>query len=242
MLSVFLFLFTFQAKAIVGGEFASLSHPVSRSTVSLNFRGRSFCTGTLISRVHVLTAAHCLTSGRRFQVGFGVTPRRSIFLPVRSVVIHPEYDPNNSKNEPEGPPNDIAIILLDEIAPRGFVPTRLPSRSVVPDEPLLLSGFGIESFNGRRSGRLKLVATKVLRTNELAKEIRFGPTPGRSACRGDSGGPAYVVSENGRLVVVGATSRGLSGQLDPFGDPTGCVGEGFYTDVYAHTNWILNNL
>ena len=73
--------------------------------------------------------------------------------------------------------------------------------------------------------------------NVEGKEVWFGPTPGLSACRGDSGGPMYVkkINENEEeeLFVLGATTG--------WPPTSGCSGAGRYADARAHRDWIIEN-
>ena len=92
-----------------------------------------------------------------------------------------------------------------------------------------MAGFGQTSPNGGGGGTLKTVTTVFDQVQVERKEIWFGPTSGKSACRGDSGGPAYV-SVNGALKVVGATNGGHR--------PPACSGSGRYADARAHREWI----
>ena len=59
------------------------------------------------------------------------------------------------------------------------------------------------------------------------KELEFGEKAYKSACMGDSGGPAFV-RRNNKLVLVGVTSRGSSR----------CDSTGIYTDVRYFGDWI----
>jgi len=225
--------------AIVGGQFATESDLVSVSTVSLTINARSFCTGTLITPVHVITAAHCISPGRQFSISFGLDALSFIPRSVKSVRVHPGY--TGLQVEQGLPVNDIALVRLNRAAPTGFSPATITNEFVNKDDPLILAGFGLTSFFGGNSGRLKFVDTHVQTRLDEQIEFLFGPTPGQSACRGDSGGPAYLVKD-GQLLLAGVTSRGVQGKKDELGRPIGCTGEGFYTDVLGHINWIIENL
>jgi secreted trypsin-like serine protease len=88
-------------------------------------------------------------------------------------------------------------------------------------EALVLAGYGLTSVTGiDRSGTLRRVTTAITALSSTRKEIEFGNNPGRSACMGDSGGPAFVIRA-GILRLVGVTSRG-SPQCDQ---------DGIYTDA-----------
>jgi len=72
-----------------------------------------------------------------------------------------------------------------------------------------------------------VVSSKIQRTVEKRQEIEYGGHQGRSACMGDSGGPAFI-KRNGKLILAGITARGSSE----------CDEEGVETDVRYFHGWI----
>ncbi|MEM7646315.1 MAG: trypsin-like serine protease [Pseudomonadota bacterium] len=218
--------------AIVGGQLSSDSDRHSQSTVGLS----TGCTGTLISSTHVLTAAHCIQPGRPIDIVFGLAFRGSERIAVSDIVVHPGFSGFPSGSTPQNPANqpvhDIAVLKMVADAPDGFLPAVVGYEPLLENgDTLLLAGFGqTNPFTGAGFGRMRFVTTLFNFYNENALEIVFGPTPGQSACRGDSGGPMYIFRDN-QLHVIGVTSRGFSA-LGP------CSGNGNYTDVQAHLNWI----
>lgn len=223
---------------IVGGTEVESSDIVTRSTVALvNSRGQSFCTGTLITRMHVLTAAHCLVNygTRRLYVAFGPKATRGNFAIERLRVAnffktHEEFSPEAMQSLfNREAPADIALVQLSEDAPSAFQPVRLlrATDRLERGETLLLAGFGITGSEERDSGTLRKVTVTLRSVLSSKKELIYGNTPGRSACRGDSGGPAFV-NRGGQLGLVGVTSRG----------PRSCSTNGIYTDARQYRPWI----
>jgi secreted trypsin-like serine protease len=232
----YLLLYSFQSFAIIGGELVFENDLSSLSTVGLS----NGCTGTLIRTDVVMTAAHCLARSQNIEIIFGLSFQAGKRVSVKSIRIHPGYNSTaGGGTTPDSPAtrpiHDIAIIKLSESAPTGFLPVELASgQELVAGDQLFLAGFGQTKATNGTSGRLKQVDTVFNFYNSVALEIVFGPTPGRSACRGDSGGPMYIERE-GRLQVIGVTSRGFSA-LGP------CSGNGNYTEVSAHKNWIEESI
>jgi len=230
------------SQAIVGGSLASIDDAVSKSTVALVGEGGTFCSGTLITDFHIVTAAHCLGGSNELAIGFGISPQNMTLRRVARIKVHELYDPEAMVNFPDQAPHDIALITLAESAPAEATPVEIFLGSLNNGDPLLLAGFGATGFRNRDSGLLRSVTTVFQRELEKSLEFTFGPTPGKSACRGDSGGPAYTFGANGELLLLGATSRGLQGKRDSQGRATGCVGEGFYTRVSQFVDWLNANL
>jgi len=221
-----------EAYGIVGGDFALGTDLVAQSTVGLS----NGCTGTLITDNIIMTAAHCLMAGQEIEVIFGLSFQEGIRVSTTAIAIHPSYSSTAGGGQhPDRPSlrpiHDIALIKLSTFAPTGFLPAPLGSaQDLVNGAELILAGFGQTAAQNGSFGRLKQVRTIFNFYNEDALEVVFGPTPGRSACRGDSGGPMYR-EVGDQIVVIGVTSRG-------FPALGACSGNGNYTEIEAHLNWI----
>jgi len=186
-----------------------------------------FCSGTLISPLHVLTAGHCAeviaiegpTAGT-FELDSGVYTTSAIY-------IHPDFDPETSAN-------DIAILELStpavELPSRVFEGVPLPP---MPGDVLTIVGFGGGGdengtdgiFGVKRSGQVmidEVTATEILWTFDDPEEANSAP--------GDSGGPGFLEIE-GELYVASITSGGTL--------PDAAVGDmAFNTRVDAFADWI----
>lgn len=202
--------------SIIGGVKASASDTVTASTVSLigYYKGTlmSFCTGTLISRNLILTAAHCLANGdENFSVYFGaVLPKKAKsanLLKSSKWIIHPGFDVvSDEEGRPITTKNDVALIKLESEIPffAKPVPVLDENISLAVGDILLLAGYGLvnEIEQSQMAKGLNYVRVPVAKMFESI--IVTDQTNAKGACAGDSGGPAYLETSNG-LVVVGAT-------------------------------------
>lgn len=227
---------------IVGGSLVTAGDPVAQSTVALlQPSGWTFCSGTLIDTRHVVTAGHCVaeyTDDSMF-VYFGLDSSQAPSdstdtIAVAKMTAHPQYNQDAMKQEPaQQPPNDISILELSSDAPQGFVPAAiLPASDALQiGETLELAGFGLTSGDSKdTNGLLREVGVPLASIDSASKEISYGPgANGKGSCNGDSGGPAFV-QRGGKLVLVGATSRG----------DEACTQSGIYTDVRQFTDWLVS--
>jgi secreted trypsin-like serine protease len=223
---------------IVGGSRVSTSDAIAKSTVALVMPdGWQFCTGSLVSAKIVVTASHCLEGYEEnsLYVAFGTVAQNGSYASSRlryatRAVMNPNFDTAAMDLDvATRAPNDIAILVLNAAAPAGYAPVKMlaASDALTVGETLTLAGFGlINAFYGT-SGVLRKVDVKLAKVATAAKEIEYGPSGGKSACMGDSGGPAFV-KRNGKLVLVGVTSRGAGT----------CDADGIYTDVRQFRGWI----
>ncbi|WP_141732954.1 S1 family peptidase [Oligoflexus tunisiensis] len=207
---------------IINGTLAPDGGAIEQSTVALaSSNGQVFCTGTLIHKNFVVSAAHCLANFRgTLYIGFGRSSSEFKFVKATDYEVNPSYTGNFNKNVPA----DISVIELSAPAPAGYNPVAIYKGTVSQGSKLSLAGFGQTDSGG--SGRLYYTSVGV--SGQTSNEITVYQG-GTGACYGDSGGPAYV-SSGSTLQVIGATSRGQQG----------CRGSSIYTNVAYHLNWLRN--
>ena len=180
-----------------------------------------YCSGVLIEKSWVLTAAHCVqsVSAREIQVAVGAYDLSSFSgrrIPVKSIQIHPQYSNTFLSN-------DIALIELSS-------PSTAPTIALFSGQsndntpPSLLGrvvtvlGWGLADRTPTwyYPQKLRQVTLPVV-ADRYCNEIYSNPTTpsqfcagyieGKDACEGDSGGPA-VVQVDDTWVHAGMVSSG----------------------------------
>ena len=188
---------------IVGGkEVTPYSLPWQ---IAFVYRGLNepFCGGTLISDRHILTAAHCTSNWRKYDVIVGEHNITSLEDGTRHSVCrfvdHPSYDSNTFEN-------DFSILHLNQPVKLGAraVPACLPLTTFRGDylanKTLTVSGWGKLSEGGGSPKVLHSVDVPGM-TNEKCNIPELHDeqvldvmlcaglaTGGIDACQGDSGG------------------------------------------------------
>lgn len=184
--------------AIVGGQATSAYPAVGALTQS----GSPFCTGTVVAKRVVVTAAHCLAgmSASRIRFAFGpngFSPQASVG--VSRVVVHPQYDANRIKN-------DIGVLILSSDAPVTPIAINTSMTSSWQGRSLVFVGYGVSNGVTQTGGGTKRVVSipisQVGSTQFAYEDSR------RNTCFGDSGGPAFAQDQNGNLLLAGVTSYG----------------------------------
>jgi len=182
--------------AILSGEQCGVANsPV----VKINLKSPSgssagICTGTVIGRRAVLTAAHCLDDDvGSAQIWFGVVG--TLEIPAAAFHFYPGYSFNA--------PNvfDVGVLLFDEDLPRTPV-SILTSRQAQVGETAIVAGWGRDENSS--TTQLRAGSTKISAVSATYLETLHAP-PSASVCSGDSGGP-ILLQQSGIWTIGGITS------------------------------------
>jgi secreted trypsin-like serine protease len=187
------------AHAINGGV-TGPSDIAAQTVMIVSTRG-AICTGTVIARDLVLTAAHCVQPRGDYAISTG-----GGVIQVARIALHPKYDPHQFETRKPSP--DMAILKLSEPLPARYRAAKLSHETALPKrgEMFVLAGFGFARDGDERSlGTLRSVALpSVGTTGGIMVRVSLGDGGIKGACTGDSGGPAFHGAE--LAGVIGWTS------------------------------------
>lgn len=203
---------------IVGGEVYTGLPAVGMITRS----GSMHCTGTLIEKRKVLTAAHCVDGFSASTLKFAIGP--SMGKIEKSIAVSAtKFHPNWNK---QALINDVGYLTLAEDAPLEPIQVnRLMDQSWI-GKKLFFVGYGVD--NGTSQSGAGTKRSVWIPLNKVDPTLITYNEKGKSPCNGDSGGPAFYVDADGSYFVTGITS---------YGD-WGCNGMGASTRVDAFLDFI----
>ncbi|WP_332681449.1 S1 family peptidase [Bosea sp. (in: a-proteobacteria)] len=204
---------TAPAGAVVGGREGG---PEAGATLMvLNARG-GVCTGIVLSRRAILTAAHCADR----QVDMRIHWREGgepVLIEPAAIALHPEFNAKAVAARKRS--IDLALVRLSAPLPARF------STAALVDGPLPRAGAAVTltGYGVSREGEAKTTGT--YRSAALATVEPYGPgriliwaadpagggkRAAAGACQGDSGGP--ILDGEGGIVAVTSWSTGPAGK------------------------------
>lgn len=227
------------SKLSIGGGEPNLS--LSPSVVRIALKNQSICSGILVAKDLVLTAAHCLKA--EDTGAYTVVFPEAANDKLRAIT---EFQKVREDSLAFFPNFDLAWIKLVGEAPEGYKPAAIlgDSSAIAPQNALTLVGAANDTPCHPTDAVCRMVKLGVSLTStwssphliNLAVVDSVRPTDNSGTCPGDSGGPAFIHYQGQDLVygvVAGKDPIFTGGVATACGSPTSVL-----TRVGEYQDWI----
>jgi len=221
------------AWAVVNGQ---PDPTLARHTVMVLDDHGAMCSGAVISRTAILTAAHCVTGAGAgaWRVHWRAPDSTPILVEPKSISVHPSFVRNaiGTRNRSV----DLAIVTLAEPLPDLFEPIALSDvEAVTPGDTISVGGYGYaEEKNRKTLGTMRRADLSVVEPNGHSSILVWLSDPansGAGGCQGDSGGPLIF---QGALIAITFETTGLGKKN------CGVLTQGIL--IAPQREWILRNV
>ncbi|KAJ8727146.1 hypothetical protein PYW08_015543 [Mythimna loreyi] len=240
---------------IVGGTETTIqSYPYQAYLLLYDGSGYYQCGGSIVSRHHVVTAAHCLTRINTIFVRIASTQADSggTVYTTTTFSSHPLYNPETSDY-------DIGVVRVPQgMALDGTNASKINMVSTGADvadgKEVVLTGWGATTEGGATSDILKVVIVPAVNRTGCNELLGGGvtsrmfcagtPEGGKDTCQGDSGGPAVVDGLLSGVTSYGYGCAHISCQTSESKQDEGKIVGGNETTIQSHPHQVyllLNN-
>lgn len=219
---------------IYGGDEVKAADTIAATTVGIyNSKEKYLCTGSLYGQNLVITAAHCLEGNAKdIEIRFGVDMHHPSV--TRKVVAGKRNNHFTGQIKPNM--GDVSMLKYEGTIPAGFHAAPLLSNyhGLEKGAQIVAAGYGISRPTlGFGSGILRKVTLKVGNPAYTSTEVSVDQGVGSGVCNGDSGGPAFLQGNDGKLYLWGVTSNGAG---LPIVRP--CMFFSVFTRIDVYQSWI----